>query len=117
MDTIFIRDLRIPCVIGVHDWERRIQQTVTIDLDVAVDLRKAGHTDSLSDTVDYRVLRDRIEQAVRGSAYVLLEALAERIAQICLEEEKVQGVDVTIRKPGAVKDTAAAGVRVSRKRA
>lgn len=117
MDAIYIRDLCLPCVIGVNDWERRIRQTITLDIDLEVDLSRAGHTDNLASTVDYKALRDRIEHVVISSSYHLLEALAERIAQVCLEDERVRAVHLSVGKPGALRGAGTVGVRVSRKRA
>lgn len=114
MDRIFLRDLCLSCTIGVNDWEREVQQTVKIDLDLDLDLSEACERDDLALTTDYKVVRDRIEKIVCESRYFLIEALAERIAQACLEEAKVQRVRVSVEKPGALRGTRTVGVEIIR---
>ncbi len=114
MDRIFLRDLRLSCTIGVNDWEREVPQTVTIDLDLELDLAEAGRKDDLDLTVDYKVVRDRIETLVEQSQFFLIEALAERIAQACLAEPGVQRVRVWVEKPGALRATRTVGVEILR---
>jgi FolB domain-containing protein len=116
MDRIFLRDLRLSCTIGVNDWEREVRQTVTIDLDLELDLSKAGRTDDLNLTVDYKVVRDRVETIVTQSSFLLVEALAENIAETCLAEPGVQRVRVWIEKPGALRATRTVGVEIIRPR-
>ena len=114
MDRIFLRDLRLSCTIGVNDWEREVQQTVTIDLDLELDLAEAGRKDDLNLTADYKVVRDRIETIVAQSSFFLIEALAERIAEACLAEPGVQRVRVCVEKPGALRATRTVGVEIVR---
>ena len=116
MDRIFLRDLCLSCTIGVNDWEREVQQTVTIDLDLELDLAEAGRKDDLNLTADYKVVRDRIETIVAQSSFFLIEALAERIAEACLAEPGVQRVRVRVEKPGALRATRTVGVEVVRDR-
>jgi FolB domain-containing protein len=114
MDRIFLRGLSLSCTIGVNDWEREVRQTVKIDLDLDLDLREAGKMDDLNLTADYKVVRDRIETIVGESRFFLIEALAERIAQACLEEPRVQRVRVSLEKPGALRGTRTVGVEIVR---
>ena len=116
MDRIFLRDLCLSCTIGVNDWEREVRQTVKIDLDLDLDLSEAGKRDDLNLTADYKVVRDRIEAIVGESRFFLIEALAERIAQACLEEPRVQRVRVSVEKPGALRGTRTVGVEIIRGR-
>jgi len=116
MDRIFLRDLRLSCTIGVNDWEREVQQTVTIDLDLDVDLAEAGGKDDLGLTVDYKRVRDRIEAIVAPSRFFLIEALAEKVAEACLAEPRVQRVRVRVEKPGALRAARTVGVEIVRGR-
>lgn len=116
MDRIFLRDLCLSCTIGVNDWEREVQQTVAIDLDLELDLAEAGRKDDLNFTADYKVVRDRIETIVTQSSFFLIEALAERIAEACLAEPGVQRVRVCVGKPGALRATRTVGVEIVRDR-
>jgi FolB domain-containing protein len=114
MDRIFLRDLCLSCTIGVNEWEREVRQTVKIDLDLEVDLAEAGRTDDLNLTIDYKVVRDRIETLVTQSRFLLVEALAESIAQACLAEPRVQRARVRVEKPGALRATRTVGVEIIR---
>jgi FolB domain-containing protein len=116
MDRIFLRDLCLSCTIGVNDWEREVQQAVKVDLDLELDLSQAARKDDLSLTVDYKGVRDRIETLVARSRFFLVEALAERIAEICLEEPRVEKVRVSVEKPGALRGTRTVGVEILRRR-
>ncbi len=115
MDRIFLRDICLSCTIGVNDWERGIQQPVEVDLDLDLDLREAGKKDDLNLTVDYEEIHNRIEEIVNASKFLLLEALAERIAQACLEDPKIKAVRVRLVKPGALRATRTVGVEVFRR--
>ena len=114
MHRIFLRDLCLSCTIGVNDWEREVKQTVRVDVDLELDLAEAGKKDDLRLTVDYKLVRDRIEAVVTESRFFLVEALAERIAEACLAEPGVQRVRVSLEKPGALRGTRTVGVEISR---
>ena len=114
MDRIFLRDLRLSCTIGVNDWEREVRQDVTLDLDLDLDLAEAGRKDDLSLTVDYKVIRDRVETLVTRSSFFLIEALAERVAEACLTDPGVKRVRVRVEKPGALRATRTVGVEIVR---
>ena len=86
MDRVLIEALEIPCVIGVWDWERKITQTVYIDLEMATDVAKAAATDQLEDALDYKAVSKRLKQFVSESRFELVETLAERCAQIIRDE-------------------------------
>ena len=115
-DHVEISGLRANCIIGVDESERLEPQPVEIDIVLDVDLAAAGASDDLADAVDYRSLAEAVVGAVESSSFLLIEALATRIADICLTESKVEAVEVTIRKPGAlpIADYAAVTIRRSR---
>jgi 7,8-dihydroneopterin aldolase/epimerase/oxygenase len=117
MDLIYIRDLKIDCVIGVFEWERRIRQTVTIDLDLAADVARAARSDRLDDTLDYKAISKRLIDVVGNSQFHLVETLAERIAEIILGEFRVPWVRVRINKKGALRQATDVGVVIERSRA
>jgi len=102
-DEIRIQDLRLRCVVGVHPEERRDKQEVVIQIRMETDLEAASRSDDLAETVDYQAVKKRIVAAVEASSYYLIERLAGRIAQICLEEPRVRGVEVEVEKPGALR--------------
>ncbi len=114
MDIIFLRDLRVETVIGIWDWERKIRQTVAIDLDMAADIAKAAATDEVEDTLNYKAVAKRIQAFVAESSFQLVETLAERIAQIILDEFDVAWVRVRLAKPGAIRNAQDVGVLIER---
>ena len=115
-DHVEISGLRANCIIGVDESERLEPQPVEIDIVLDVDLAAAGASDDLADAVDYRSLAEAVVGAVESSSYLLIEALATRIADICLTESKVEAVEVTLRKPGALPIADYAAVTIRRKR-
>lgn len=113
-DIVFIEDLRIQTVIGVYDWEREITQTVSLDLKMAFDIKRAAQSDAISDTLDYKAVAKRLIQFVEASEFQLVEALAEHCAHIVLEEFPVSWVRLKLSKPGAVRGSSAVGVVIER---
>lgn len=116
MDRILIRDLRARCIIGINDAERREKQDVTINLALSADLRAAGRSDTMDDTVDYRALKKKILALVESSRCFLVEALAQAVADVCLSEPKVRAVRVQVDKPSALRFARSVGVRIVRSR-
>lgn len=114
MDKIFIRDLALRCIIGIYPEERREKQDVVINVEMHADLRKAGRSDDLNDTVDYKSIKKAILKLVEKSGFQLIESLAENIADIALADDKVQTVIVTIDKPGALRFAKASAVQITR---
>jgi len=114
MDTIFLHDLRVETVIGIWEWERKIRQTVAIDLDMSADIRKAAKTDSVDDTLNYKLVAKRVQQFVGESSFKLVETLAENIAGLILDEFDVSWVRVRVNKPGAIRGARDVGVLIER---
>lgn len=114
MDKIFLSDLKIDTIIGIWEWERRIRQTVVIDLEMSADIAKAAATDEVADTLNYKLVAKRIQGFVADSSFQLVETLAERIAGIIREEFDVAWVKVRVNKPGAIRGSKAVGVLIER---
>lgn len=114
MDIIYIRDLKIDTVIGVFDWERNITQTISFDIDMATDIRKAAASDELVDTLDYKAVSKRLIDFVSGSEFQLVETLAERICEIILTEFHVPWVRLRLNKQGALRGADGVGVLIER---
>jgi dihydroneopterin aldolase/D-erythro-7,8-dihydroneopterin triphosphate epimerase len=115
-DRIFIRDLLVRCILGVEEGERREKQDVVVQVELWVDLRKAGRTDALADSVDYSVLKRQILQATESTQYRLIEALAQRIADECLKDQRIECVKVAVEKPGVLRFARTVGVEILRRR-
>ena len=114
MDTIFLRDLKVETIVGVWDWERKIRQTVSIDLEMAADIRRAAASDSLDDTLNYKLVAKRVQQFVADSSFQLVETLAENIAEVVLNDFDVPWVEVRVNKPGAIRGARDVGVKIRR---
>lgn len=114
LDRIFLRHLQVEAVIGIGEWERRIKQTVSIDLEFATDARKAAESDSIDAALDYKRVAKRLIEYVGNSEFYLVEALAEAVAGIVVREFGVSWVQVSITKPGAVEGSREVGVVISR---
>ena len=114
MDTIFLHNLKVDTVIGIWDWERKIRQTVVIDLEMSADIAKAASTDSVDDTLNYKLVAKRVQQYVGESSFQLVETLAERIAEIVTGEFDVDWARVRVSKPGAIRGAQDVGVIIER---
>lgn len=116
MDRIIISDLLVRCIIGVNEDERREKQDVLINLILFADLGKPGRSDRLEDSIDYKTVKKKILKAVEDSRFHLIEALAERVAGICLENQMVSKVQVKVEKPSALRFARSVGVEIMRER-
>jgi D-erythro-7,8-dihydroneopterin triphosphate epimerase len=116
VDRIIISDLRSRCIVGINPDERREKQDVTFNISIYADLRKASQTDRFEDTVDYRSIKKRVLQLVESSSYFLLEALAEAVANLCLESPGVIKVQVKADKPSALRFARSVAVEIVRGR-
>ncbi|MFZ1643272.1 MAG: dihydroneopterin aldolase [Candidatus Contendobacter sp.] len=116
MDIIFIRDLRVETLIGVYPWERRIRQTLILDLELGTDIRLAAATDCLDDTLNYQAVAQRLVEFAAASDCQLVETLGERIAELVLREFGAPWLRLTLRKPGAVREAREVGILIERRR-
>ncbi len=114
MDIVFINDLRIETIIGIYDWERKVKQTISLDLEMGTDIRKSAATDAIDDTLNYKAVAKRLIAFVGESEYQLVETLAEKIADIVLSEFDVPWLKLTVHKPGAVRGSRDVGVTIER---
>ena len=114
MDIVFIRQLEIETVIGIYDWERKIRQTVVLDLEMSTDVRRAAASERIQDALDYKAVAKRLQQFVSESEFQLVETLAERCAEIVLGEFSVDWVRLTLNKRGAVTGAQDVGVIIER---
>jgi 7,8-dihydroneopterin aldolase/epimerase/oxygenase len=101
VDLVSVRDLAVRAVIGVHDWEREITQTLVVSVDLAADVRKAAATDDLADALDYSAVARTIVSVVEGGRFRLIETAAERVADRLLTDHPVAWLRLEVRKPVA----------------
>jgi dihydroneopterin aldolase len=116
-DRIFLRGLTAECIIGFIDWERRVKQTVVVDLELPVDCRRASISDDVADTVDYKSVAKRVLAYIEASEFRLVESLAHRLALLLLEEFGLEWVRISLNKPGAIRNSRDVGVVLERSRA
>ncbi|MEZ6056504.1 MAG: dihydroneopterin aldolase [Planctomycetaceae bacterium] len=113
-DRILIRDLHLRTIIGINPEERVNRQDVLINLVLETDIRPAARADSIELALNYRTITKQVIELVEGTAYLLVERLAEEVAALCLTDSRVQAVEVTIEKPGAVRFARSVGVSIRR---
>lgn len=115
-DSIFLRELRVDTIVGVWEWERKIRQTVSIDLEMGTDIRQAAKSDDLEDTLNYKKVAKRIQAFVRDSEFKLVETMAERIAEVVLAEFELPWLRLRVSKPGAIRGAKDVGIMIYRSR-
>ena len=115
-DTIFLTELKVQAVVGIWDWERKIRQTVSINLEMGADIRQAAASDDIEHTLNYKKVAKRVQQFVAESAFQLVETMAEKIAETILTEFDVPWVQVRVSKPGAIRGARDVGVLIRREK-
>lgn len=115
MDKIFLSQLSVECIVGIWDWERRVKQTVIIDVELAADIRKAAATDHIEDTIDYKRVAKRLLSFVGESQFQLVETLTEQIARVIVTEFGVSWVKVRLNKRGAIRGARDVGIEIERR--
>lgn len=115
-DQIQIKDLLLRTIIGINEDERRNRQDALINIVLHADTRAAGTSDEIEDAVNYRTITKRVIKRVEESQFYLVEKMAAEIAAICLEDPRVEAVDVRVEKPGALRFARSVGVEVHRTR-
>jgi 7,8-dihydroneopterin aldolase/epimerase/oxygenase len=114
MDTVFIRGLRIETIIGIYDWERRVKQSIVLDVEMATDIRKAAASHNVSDTLDYHAIALRLTTFIQEQKFQLLETLAEHCAELLQREFKIAWLRLCVTKPTAVLSAHGVGVQIER---
>lgn len=115
-DRIQIKDLLLRTIIGINEEERRNRQDALINITLYADTRAAGGSDDIQDAVNYRTITKRVIERVEESSFHLVEKMAAEIASICLEDPRVEAVDVRVEKPGALRFARSVGVEIHRTR-
>lgn len=114
MDIIFLKDLKIETIIGIYDWERETRQTISLDIEMASDIRKAATTDDIENTLNYKAVAKRLISFVEESEFFLVEKLAEECTQIILDEFSVPWVKLKLNKGEAVTGASGVGIIIER---
>lgn len=114
MDIIFLRELKVVTLIGIYEWEKRVPQTLQLDLDIALPNSRACHSDDIKDALDYAQVAQHIQSVLSDGHFSLLETLAEHIAQIILKDFNAPWVKVSIAKLQAIRDCKQVGISLER---
>jgi dihydroneopterin aldolase len=114
MDVIFISDLRLDILIGVYDWERKVPQTVQLDLEIGIPDAGQPRSDRIRETIDYARVIERIKASLTQDRFLLVERLAEHLAQLVMTEFKVPWVKVSVSKLAVEKDVKRVGITIER---
>lgn len=115
-DRVLIRDLHLRTIIGIKEDERKNKQDVIINITLYGDLTAAAQSDDIADTINYRTITKAVIALVEGSDFFLVEKMSHEIARLCFDDPRVQAVDVTVEKPGAVRFARSVGVTIHRTR-
>jgi dihydroneopterin aldolase len=113
-DIIYIKDLRIKTIIGIFDWERKVKQEISIDMEFPFDCKKAAASDSIDDALDYKVITKAVIKFVEESSFQLQESLAEGIATLIKDNFEVESLKLRISKPGALRGAKDVGLVIYR---
>ena len=113
-DIIYIKDLRIKTIIGIFDWERKVKQEVSIDMEFPFNCKKAAATDTIEDTIDYKAITKGVIKFVEDSSFQLQETLAESIASLVKNEYGVKSIKLRVSKPGALRGAKDVGLIIYR---
>ena len=114
MDTIFISDFRLEILIGVYEWERRVPQTVQLDLEIGIPDGGRPRSDRIRETIDYAKVIERIQSSLKLERILLVERLAEHLARLVMTEFKAPWVKVSVSKLAVEKDVKRVGITIER---
>jgi len=114
MDRVFIKNLEIETIIGIYHWEREKRQRVVFDIEMAWDNKRPAASENIDDALNYKTLSDEIKETVSASQYQLIETLAEKIAELVLDNYGVEWLQLTLRKPDALDGDTDVGVKIVR---
>lgn len=114
MDIVYIEGLEIETIIGIYDWERTTRQIVRLDLEMASDAKKAAASEDIEQALNYKSVSKRLIDFVESSEFLLVETMAERIAEIVMREFSVPWLRLKLGKPGAITGAKEVGVIIER---
>lgn len=114
MDIVYIRELEIETIIGIYDWEREKKQRVSIDLEMGTDIKAAAESEDINQALDYKAVAKRLIEFIEASEFFLVETMAEKIAELVLEEFEIPWLKLRVGKPGAVTGSKDVGIIIER---
>jgi len=114
MDKVFIDGLEIETIIGIYDWEREVKQIVRLDLEMAWDNKPAAQSENIEHALNYKAVCDRLIEFIEGSQFLLVETMAENVADILIKEFHVPWLKLKLTKPTAIQQAQGVGVMIER---
>ena len=114
MDTIFLNEVKVQTKLGVPEWERMVEQTIILDIEIGYDLSKACQSDDVADTIDYGSVVNRVRETLKENSFQLVETLAEHLSQLILSEFNAADVKIKVSKPSILPGLKALGVIIQR---
>lgn len=110
--TLFIKNLKVTCIIGTDKYEREHEQEICMQLYLWTDIAKASRSDNLEDALDYRAIYDEVVRRVEYSKFYLIERLAYEVATICMQHPLTRKAKVVIEKIGALEKAESSGIEL-----
>ncbi|MDK9753939.1 bifunctional dihydroneopterin aldolase/7,8-dihydroneopterin epimerase [Vibrio sp. D173a] len=114
LDKVFIEQLEVITTIGVYDWEQQIKQKLVLDIEMAHDNKPAGESDDVQDALDYSQVSEAVLNHIENGRFLLVERVAEEVAELIMQRFSVPWVKIRLAKPGAVPQARAVGVVIER---
>ncbi|CAE6883634.1 8-dihydroneopterin to 6- hydroxymethyl-7 [Vibrio sp. B1FLJ16] len=114
LDKVFIEQLEVITTIGVYDWEQQIKQKLVLDIEMAHDNKPAGKSDDVQDALDYSQVSEAVLNHIENGRFLLVERVAEEVAELIMQRFSVPWVKIRLAKPGAVAQARAVGVVIER---
>jgi len=114
MDKVIIQDLKVQGILGIHEWERISMREIVVNATIFTDTRPAAKSDDIADCVNYSDMAKKLRAHAEHAARMTIEALANDLAELCLQEPKVLKVIIRVDKPGAVPEAESVGVEIER---
>jgi dihydroneopterin aldolase len=114
MDTVFIDGLEVETIIGIYDWEREVKQVVRLDLQMAWDNKPAAQSEDIKKALNYKAVCDRLSDFIATSEFLLVETMAENVADILMNEFSVPWLQLKLTKPTAIPQASGVGVMIER---
>ena len=114
MDIIFLSEVKIQTKLGVPAWERMVAQTIVLDVEIAMPTSKSCQTDAIEDTIDYGAIVSRMRETLAAKSFQLVEALAEHLCHLIMQEFSAPWIKIKVAKPGILPEVKALGVVIER---
>ncbi len=114
MDIVFIEELKLETIIGIHDWEREKKQPISLNIDIGCSIKSAAKSDKIEHCIDYFKVCESLKKLAEVHQYQLVESFVEEVSRIILEEYMAPWVRVKLNKPEAVNEASGVGVIIER---